>query len=613
MFNELTLYQKKFGLLLLLGFIFKYSYLCIFIYSVPSLVGLGVKLLILTVFTILYIFPLLQNKNARLSLLGLFVVFTFFCLANIWYNRYFGNYLSLSDIMLGQGVRPFKVLVRQLLRPQDILMLIDVLVLLYIYNKEKLSQGFWTVFAVYPRVRKVRNIALVLGLLLLQILGTNFILGSERPGQLYNQSTSAFVNVYGILPLYAFELCSMHKPFQEEPVQPPERERRLSRKKIVDADIEFRNIIVIQVESLDQKVIGHEHNSQEVTPFLNDLKEKSLYFENFYAQHVNGSFDAEFSYLTSIYPINKNYGFKVNDLSRFSSLIQILKDKGYQTLALHGNNKEFFYRHLAYPELGFDRFYSKQDFSFDKAVMPTQNTKFGINDYDFFLQGADFLQQAKEPFFAFFITVTSHTPFDFYPPEYVQDRFQTVLDPLVRDYFRSIFFVDQSLQRFFQELKRRGMYEDTLFIIYSDHHSGVEGMGYSAQREFKMEMNLKPPENIPLFIHHPDLDPELVGKEGTPTDLGPTVLDLLGQKEKPEEFFGYSLLGRESSEVLFLHETPQILHQGQLFALLPTRLEKIGYDRKTGLKEAKLPQKQDIQERVEYIQRLLLDRRRKQD
>ncbi len=38
------------------------------------------------------------------------------------------------------------------------------------------------------------------------------------------------------------------------------------------------NIIVIQVESLDEKMINHEHNNQEITPYLNKLKNKSLYF-----------------------------------------------------------------------------------------------------------------------------------------------------------------------------------------------------------------------------------------------------------------------------------------------------------------------------------------------
>lgn len=613
MFKDLTLYQKSFGLVLLLGFIFKYSYLCIFIYSVPTLTGLSIKILLLAAFTILYVFPLLHNKRARMSLLGLFLAFTFFCLANIWYNRYFGNYLSLSDMMLGQGFRPFKVLVRQLLRPQDLLLFIDVLALIYLYSKESLNLGLKGVLASYHSIRRARNIVLIIVLLLLQIIGTNFILGNERPGHLYNQSTSSFVNVYGILPLYIFELCSIHQPFREQDsAQPSTEERRLSRRKMIDGDLEFENIIVIQVESLDQKIIGHEHNSQEVTPFLNDLRERSLYFENFYAQHVNGSFDAEFSFLTSIYPINKNYSFQVNDLSRFSSLIQILKAKGYYSLALHGNEQDYFHRHLAFPELGFDRFYSKQDFSFQKAVMQAKKTKFGINDYDFFLQGVDFLQEAKEPFFAYLITVTSHTPFDFYPPDYAQDKFQEVQDPLVRDYFRSISFVDHSLQMFFQELKERGLYEDTLLIVYSDHHSGVEGHEYSAQRGFEMEKSLKPPENIPLFIYHPDLEPKVVSKEGTPTDLGPTILDLLGQEVKPGEFFGCSLLSKESCEVFFLHETPQILHQGQLFALLPTGLEKIGHARKSGSKEAQLPQEQEIQDRIEHVRNLLLERRREQ-
>ncbi|SHM84058.1 Sulfatase [Halanaerobium congolense] len=87
----------------------------------------------------------------------------------------------------------------------------------------------------------------------------------------------------------------------------------------------IKNIIVIQLESFDQKIINYRHNNREVAPFLNKLKENSLYFNNIYAQHVNESFDAKFSFLTSLYPRNKNYAFKTNDMSKFNSIVKVLK------------------------------------------------------------------------------------------------------------------------------------------------------------------------------------------------------------------------------------------------------------------------------------------------
>jgi phosphoglycerol transferase MdoB-like AlkP superfamily enzyme len=87
----------------------------------------------------------------------------------------------------------------------------------------------------------------------------------------------------------------------------------------------IKNIIVIQLESFDQKIINYRHNNRKVAPFLNKLKENSLYFNNIYAQHVNESFDAKFSFLTSLYPRNKNYAFKTNDMSKFNSIVKVLK------------------------------------------------------------------------------------------------------------------------------------------------------------------------------------------------------------------------------------------------------------------------------------------------
>jgi len=579
------------------------------ILQIPSIKGLLLKNVVMFLFFLAFILPLIRNKRGREFLFWFLLAFTAFFLFNIWYNRYFGNYLSLNDILMGRGFRPFKVLVRQLLQPIDLVFMIDFLILAFYRNAEKKTVHLKKVYT--KKYSHLLMVTLIIILIILtgQIVLTNAEFGNKRPVILFNESTSAFANVYGIVPLYFYEYyVNFHLPEEKiikEKVGPPPEETLTGKEVINKKD----NIIVIQVESLDNRVLDYKYNGREVTPFLNKLKENSLYYENFYSQHINGSFDAEFSFLTSIYPINKNYGFKLNDLSQFKSLVKFLNSKEYNTLAFHGNNKTFFYRHKAFPELGFDNFYSREDYSKEDRVMDLSESIFGINDYDFFLQSTDYLKKTEEPFFAFFITVTSHTPFDTYPPNETIEKFNSVDNPLVRDYFNSIAFVDKSIEMFFDHLDSLGLTDESLIIIYSDHDAGINKEEYKSGRKFIIDRNVKSPENIPLMIIHPNIDPGVISKEGSTTDLAPTILDILGEEKKPEEFLGRSLLDEEKFPVLFSHEIAQILYKGQLYARLPNGFEKIGYSERVGDKDIELINKEETIQIIDYMRGIILKRR----
>ncbi|MGM0444941.1 MAG: LTA synthase family protein [Bacillota bacterium] len=609
LFDGYTKKQKYYSIVFLLGFLFKYNFLFIKVFNTPNLLLLLSKNVIILLFIIFFIFPLAKNKKGREFIFWFMFIFTLFFLFNIWYNRYFGNYLSLSDMMMGQGFRPFKVLLLQLFKIIDLLFIVDIVILAFYRTKEKQTINLKSLYINL----NIKDTVLVLFFIVLILFSQFFIynnfLGEKKPLELYNEDTSLFVNVYGLLPLYLYEfyvnyVFDQEKIVNNELAPPPEEE--LVGESVINKN---QNIIVIQVESLDNKIINYEHNGKEVTPFLNELKNESLFFDNFYAQHINGSFDAEFSFLTSIYPINKNYGFKVNDLSEFDSLVRQLNNEGYETMAFHGNDKEFFHRYKAFPELGFDKFYSKADFSFDNRVYEMQESVFGLNDYDFFLQSFDYLKKAEKPFFAFLITLTSHTPFDTYPSEERIKEYNDINNPLVRDYFNSITFVDKSIENFFNKIEASGLDENTLIIIYSDHNAGITKKEYQSDKKYNSDINIKIPENIPLFIKHPKLDNEISNKEGTTTDLAPTILDIIGKKKSPEEFLGKSLLNEKDNPILFLHEIPLILFEGQLFSRQNEEINKIGYSEEAGDKNIKIDNRDEINNLIEYMKGIILKRR----
>lgn len=613
-FNKLSFKKKTIYFFLVLGFLIKFNYFNWHIFQLNLIYTLIMKNLVIILVSLISVNFLLKDKKRIYITFFFYLLFTAFFFANLWYNKYFANYLSLADITMGQGIRPFKVLFRQLISWLDLLFIFEIPVLIFLIF---FNSNFKVEQISISKNRKYRKNMLIIMLLILVILGAqiyhvNNLYAVNGFFELYEHSTSAFVSVYGILPLYIAEYFSMQNLQRENIEQLSDEkivgEKKLSQKHKLKA---IKNIIVVQLESFDEKIIDYQHNGQEITPFLNKIKEKSLYFENIYAQHVNGSFDAEFSFLTSLYPVNKNYAFKTNDMSEFNSIIKSLKAKDYQFLAFHGNEAKFFYRDEAYPEMGFDKFYHRDYFT-TKGAEIGKESYLGINDYDFFDQSIDYLQKAKEPFFAFYITVTSHTPFDFYPEEYSQKEFEDLEPTIVKDYFNSVYFTDQSIKHFFERLKAKGLYQDTLFVFYSDHSSDLKKEDYNSAGNFIMEANVKEPENIPLMIFHPKLGSEIITKAGTHTDIAPTILDILGYKEKPEGFLGVSLLKEKENPVLFLHETPQILYDNNLFLRMPMSSEGENEFKKVAYKNEKTkgiylsdPEKERMINLIDYMQEIM--------
>ncbi|OCL28498.1 hypothetical protein U472_01015 [Orenia metallireducens] len=617
MFNfkelDLTKKQKYFIITFLVGFLFKYNYVLLRIFNVPSITGIIFKNIFFILLIGYFLVPLVKVKRGRVSLLVISILFSILCVANLWYNRHFGDYLSFIDVTTSEGVGSPTVLFRHIIKAWDIFFIVDVILLLILIIKDKGNKGQSSIASLFTMGKMRKRTVVIVLLLITQIFVTNLLLGNEGPSELYSTSSAAFVNVYGLLPLYFYEFhTSTYAAYlnivNKEVTLPIELEDKINDKNLIDNK---SNIIIIQMESLDEKVIGYKHNNQELTPFLNKLKDKSLYAENFYSQHVNGSFDADFSFLTSMYPINRNYSFKEDDMTKFESIVKVLKKKGYQTMAFHGNDKKFFHRYKAFPSLGFDKFYSREDFSSEDRIMDLKESYLGINDYDFFNQSLHYLEQADKPFFAYMITVSSHTPFTFYPDSELKEEYSDIENPLVHDYFQSVSFLDKSLEMFFDKLEQRGLAENTLFIIYADHEAGIDEKEYSSSEDFVVDRNINQPEHIPLFIKHRDIKAGIIEKTGTTTDIAPTILDIMGIEQKPKEFIGSSLLLGEEESVPFIHELPQVLYKEHIFIKDIKGLERVGYlkDRKEEGVELTEKEKNRILKIIDYMKVIMLKRR----
>ena len=310
-----------------------------------------------------------------------------------------------------------------------------------------------------------------------------------------------------------------------------------------------RNIIVIQVESLQDFVINMHYEGQELTPNLNELLMKdSIYFNRFYQQLGKGNTsDAEFVTQNSLYPSMDIPAYRKYENNRFMGLPMIMRETGYGTYAFHAYKPEFWNRQNMYPMLGFDRFVNMNDFNLSETF------GMGLSDKQFFEQSAEYLSTADQPFYSFLVTLSSHHPFGL-PQKYKKIQLQPIhKDTLFGRYIQVINYTDEAIGLFIEKLKEYGLYENSIIAMYGDHR-GIPGgvsendkmMSGLLGHEYSFDESL----NVPLIIHIPGAHMKETNTiVGGQMDFLPTMLNLLGIKEIRPKLFGQDLLNAESGFV----------------------------------------------------------------
>lgn len=314
-----------------------------------------------------------------------------------------------------------------------------------------------------------------------------------------------------------------------------------------------KNLIVIQVESLQNMLIGKRYNGQEITPNLNWLikEQGSIYFDNFYQQIGSGNTsDAEFAVNNSIMGSIESFTYQLYQDNYLRGLPWVLKDQGYGTAVFHGYDKTFWNREKMYPVIGFDTFIGSDQLVNDKIEGIGGGNIVGISDHAFFQQAANYLEEMTEPFYSFLITLSSHNPFHL--PESLRglELLPRDQDNIVGNYLNAEHYADQCLGEFLDRLKENGLYEDSVIAIYGDHFGLTKTDERIAEKvsdflgyEYDYDVML----NIPLIIHIPEYDQNrVVSISGGQLDFMPTICYLLGVEQLDTLYLGQNLLTADS-------------------------------------------------------------------
>lgn len=314
--------------------------------------------------------------------------------------------------------------------------------------------------------------------------------------------------------------------------------------------IKGKNVIVIQAESFQSFVIGRQVEGQWITPVLNSLiSNDSFYFPRYYEQVGWGNTsDAEFVSHSGLHSSTRAYSYKKYEGKDLVTLPILLKYAGYDTLAFHGNDADFWNRRNMYPAIGFEEFISIDELEEDELI------GMGLSDGSLFKQAVPMLKDRENPFYAFMITLTSHYPY------HMEEDFKGLriegeyADTILGDYFQTVNYLDRVIGELIEDLKKAGLYEDTVIVVYGDHHGlKVQNEEVASHvtsflgKEYREDEMLR----VPLLIHMPGSNTSRnIYTAGGQIDFFPTMANLLGMPIDNLQLIGKDILNNKEGFVV---------------------------------------------------------------
>lgn len=226
------------------------------------------------------------------------------------------------------------------------------------------------------------------------------------------------------------------------------------------------NLLLIQAEALQGWVPGAVVDGQPITPFLDQLRPRSLVYTHLADETAQGmTSDAEYAVLNSQLPLGQGAVAFLRPDNHFVTLAHVLQAAGYTTLSAHPFKKGFWNRAVLHPRYGFQRSL------FSDELGPGPVVGWGLADDAFFRRMLPELVASPRPFFAFLVTLSLHHPYDHFPAGLKRLQLGALEGSALGNYLHGVHHLDRSLAALFTDLAAAGLADDTVVAIYGDHDS----------------------------------------------------------------------------------------------------------------------------------------------
>jgi len=306
-----------------------------------------------------------------------------------------------------------------------------------------------------------------------------------------------------------------------------------------------KNVIFILVESYLSATSDLVVDGKEITPHLNRLKHDSACYYNGHLQpdvFIGESSDGQLIYMAGLLPLHSEISVSKVRNNRIIGLPEQLKKK-YPALTSYTiipTNPTLWDQQAMTNAYGFDKLYSMIDY---QAEMKDNDSGGFLTDKMIFAYAAKKDEGNRPPFCTLLLTMSMHMPYD----KHIEHDFvihDNSLPQAYKNYLTDCHYTDMHLGNYLQELKAKGLYDNSLIVIASDHDAHPD----------YLDMKDKISREIPLYIINGGIDKEKAWDGRChQLDVYTTIIDIMGIESRWRGL-GHTLLTKDYHNSV----TPQI-------------------------------------------------------
>lgn len=270
------------------------------------------------------------------------------------------------------------------------------------------------------------------------------------------------------------------------------------------------NIVIVVLESFTAKFLAEHGGDPAIAPELQKLINEGAYFRRFIASGGRSA-NGLFCMLAGIPDRAGRTIMRSNQIqNRMGGLGSLLKDKGYETMFVHGGDLDFDNLDKVLPRLGFDVLFGSR--AIESTGRYSHKTPWGYDDADTFDLTLHLMDRATQPFFTMVFSVNTHHPY------IIPDESYAYFDESVpqHQFLNSYRYTDKVVGDFIRSARTRPYFKNTVFIFVADHthHAGI---------------NYLEDRHIPFLVYAPGRIPaRKIDTIASQLDVLPTVLSLAG-------------------------------------------------------------------------------------
>ena len=330
------------------------------------------------------------------------------------------------------------------------------------------------------------------------------------------------------------------------------------------------NVIFICIESLSGKYLSAFGSDLNITPNLDSLATKSVFFNNLYATGTRTIRGME-AITLSIPPTPGRSIVKRNNNTGLFTIGEVFKQQGYERNFFYGGDGYFDNMNTFFGGNGFNIVDRGRGFLLDSNIKTTRKNidddevtfenAWGICDEDIYskvIKEADLAYAEQKPFFDFVMTTSNHRPYT-YPEGRIDLKPSRLRENVIK-------YTDFAIGDFIEKAKKKPWFKNTVFVIMSDH------CAFSAGRWALDVKNY----HIPALIYNlPNTPNQKIDQLCSQIDMFPTLFsalnwdynsnlfgtDVLSMKPEDERAFigNYRKLGfLKNNKLMVLSEQKQI-------------------------------------------------------